>query len=312
MTLVLTCLAQDFVVQVSDRRVRLRGERRAEDRANKAVFFGGYTTWAYTGLAYLDDKRTDEWLFELFEGVQNGLDELTQSLEEKAGAAIERYLDKPKDSHTYRTHGRHAFVGAGYVDPGDGTVPACIVVSNFGDMTQWKNEATENLTTTAYTINQGSVYRVLSAGAPLPDTILKSLTSALDKSVTRGSHVVAHDLALAVRTIAKTNKTVGKNIMCCVIPRAAVVSDTFGIHGAPVISRAGPTSHRGWFQPTAATMEHYYYWPETASPEYFIYYSPAYVAPGIFAIAGGAVGFGPSMDDYLNNGPFSDYRFEFE
>lgn len=313
MTLVITCLTDEFVVQVSDRRVRLADGSGVEDRANKAVFFCGHTTWAYTGLAQLRGMRTDEWMYELFQTVSNGLDGLTERLEKDAGPAIAQMLRTGIDTEAYRNLGRLAFIGAGYVDAGEGAVPACVVVSNFGHSNSWESRARSCFSTTARTIQPGLSFRVLCAGADMPPDILGNLQDGLEDAIDRGPHVVAHDLAVATRKVAERNRSVGKNVMCCVVPKAALFTNDFGIHGGPVFSRSGPPGFSGWFKPVLGdTSEHFYYWPESANEEDFIYYAPAYVCPGVFASPGGAGGAGPSMDDYRRNGPFAEYQFGLE
>ena len=64
MTLILSCLTRDYVVQVSDRRVVATDGSWREDRANKASFFCGHSSFSYTGYARLEGLPTDEWLTE--------------------------------------------------------------------------------------------------------------------------------------------------------------------------------------------------------------------------------------------------------
>lgn len=71
MTLIISCVTRDFVVQASDRRVSVPNRRVGDDRANKAIFYCGQSAWAYTGLAQIGPKRTDEWLVDHFHQPDN-------------------------------------------------------------------------------------------------------------------------------------------------------------------------------------------------------------------------------------------------
>ena len=68
MTLIMTCITQDLVVQVSDRRlVDLSTGQPCKNNQNKVVDFSGHMAFAYTGLANLSSrgtKPTDLWLAE--------------------------------------------------------------------------------------------------------------------------------------------------------------------------------------------------------------------------------------------------------
>src|SRR3712207_1704100 len=71
MTLILTALSPQRVVQVSDRKLTFKDGRTYHDDANKAVIVycdDGQFSVAYTGLAHVRDKdkkvmtRTDQWI----------------------------------------------------------------------------------------------------------------------------------------------------------------------------------------------------------------------------------------------------------
>ncbi len=64
MTLILTLLATNKIVQVSDRRLTLNGET-CDSNANKLVCVGcddARFSVGYTGVAEIDGQRTDYWL----------------------------------------------------------------------------------------------------------------------------------------------------------------------------------------------------------------------------------------------------------
>src|SRR5258708_38420117 len=69
MTMILTCLTKDFIVQASDRRlVYLRGRKiiYKEDDRNTALIYENHTVFAYTGLATLSNQKfAIDWAAEL-------------------------------------------------------------------------------------------------------------------------------------------------------------------------------------------------------------------------------------------------------
>ncbi len=65
MTLIVTTLSDDFVIQVSDRRLTRIDGTLYDNSANKAVCVGcqdAMFCMSYTGIATIDHKQTDEWL----------------------------------------------------------------------------------------------------------------------------------------------------------------------------------------------------------------------------------------------------------
>jgi hypothetical protein len=60
-TLILTCLAPDFVVQVSDRRTTLPDGRVVEDQFNKMLFLCSHAVMSVTGLGKVANESTVAW-----------------------------------------------------------------------------------------------------------------------------------------------------------------------------------------------------------------------------------------------------------
>ena len=92
MTLIITSISKDRVVQVSDRRLTTPMGDIYDDSANKAIAVGmGYVHFvaSYTGLAYIghltDENRTDRWL-------QYHLGSITRSGE----LSLEKHLRGPE------------------------------------------------------------------------------------------------------------------------------------------------------------------------------------------------------------------------
>lgn len=107
MTLVLSCIAPEYAVQVSDRCLTdLRTGIAVEQEANKAVVLSNRVAFAYTGLARIEGKPTDIWLRDALVphqsiggAVQVIVDEATRAFRGIAGPQCRKH---------------QAFVGAGW------------------------------------------------------------------------------------------------------------------------------------------------------------------------------------------------------
>ena len=64
MTMLLACLTDELVYQVSDRRLTDVASSNVvvDDESNKAVVVDGRMVFTYTGLAKIGSERTDLWL----------------------------------------------------------------------------------------------------------------------------------------------------------------------------------------------------------------------------------------------------------
>jgi hypothetical protein len=106
MTLILSCITQDAIVQVSDRCLtNLATGEPVEQEANKAVFLSNRVALAYTGLAEIEGKPADIWLRDILvphesvgHGIQLILDEATRAFAAMPGSSAAK---------------RQAFVAAG-------------------------------------------------------------------------------------------------------------------------------------------------------------------------------------------------------
>lgn len=101
MTLIISSINKDRIIQVSDRRLTTLTGDIYDDGANKAVAVGmGYVHFAasYTGLAYIghvrDENRTDRWLQEhlgtITRSGEPSLETICESLSQRATVAISR------------------------------------------------------------------------------------------------------------------------------------------------------------------------------------------------------------------------------
>jgi len=107
-TLIISLVAKDRIVQVSDRRLTTLTGDIHDDGANKAVAVGmGYVHFAasYTGLAFIgsvrDENRTDRWLQEhlgvITRSGEPSLETICESLGQRATNAISRLRGKQRN-----------------------------------------------------------------------------------------------------------------------------------------------------------------------------------------------------------------------
>jgi hypothetical protein len=98
MTLIITTLAKNKVVQASDRRLTRLDGTLHNDRANKAICVecnNAVFSVAYTGIARIGKKRTDEWIADYFDSIpdmaRKPIHAIRRELTDYASAAFALY-----------------------------------------------------------------------------------------------------------------------------------------------------------------------------------------------------------------------------
>lgn len=133
MTLNITAANPWFVVQVSDRRLtdrRLTHEGRTyDDEANKAVILGcrdALLVITYTGLGYINELRTDDWIVEILDANKVARRDMGFAVAVLQQAATETFsrLAEPDCQQP------HTFVVAGWHRRGKRQIPYIWTVSN--------------------------------------------------------------------------------------------------------------------------------------------------------------------------------------
>ena len=244
MTLILTCITDQFVIQVSDRRLTyLNGPnvgKLMDDDRNKAVLWNSTVAVAYTGVTPIDGVETDNWLAStLVEAARSGV-------EPEVAPYLSYLRDRSTDAFRRLTqlHGRvfaHAFVGAGwglfgdrrYPERGERLSPYYVLVSNAcAPDGSWKsNPDTEFVWSGQGFAPKPGLLRVINTGQPLALQEHRVLTRRLREVMKHdaGPSSAARCLVKAVRGVAARNSAVGSNLMVTCIPReasAAMLSST--------------------------------------------------------------------------------------
>ncbi len=86
MTMILTCLANDYIVQASDRRLSTGVGKKVqvvEDHSNKALIYSNNFVFAYTGLSRLSFTSAIDWAAKLLSEKEN-LNEAVNHLRDRA------------------------------------------------------------------------------------------------------------------------------------------------------------------------------------------------------------------------------------
>lgn len=98
MTLIITALAKNKVVQASDRRLTRLDGSLFDDQANKVICVrcnNAMFSVAYTGIARIGGKRTDEWIADYFDAVPDialkPIHEIRRELTDYATATFARH-----------------------------------------------------------------------------------------------------------------------------------------------------------------------------------------------------------------------------
>jgi hypothetical protein len=224
MTLVLSCITPEFLVQVSDRRLTKLDGSLVDDEANKAVLFVGQFLFAYTGLAHVGRVRTDDWLVEaLGHAFQQSRPNVTAAIGAIVAEASQAFQRIPG-----RQRKRHEFVAVGW-----GTFraephrlrPSILRVSNaLDDDGKWLRQAKRHFELVPLILDDGEPFRFLASGQPLTDqeeaSVLRNLQRCLAQG--RGPGAVARLLAVLVRVVAARNTAVGRSLLINVLPMRAV------------------------------------------------------------------------------------------
>jgi hypothetical protein len=269
MTLVLSLLTRDHVVQVSDRRlVFLNGPnagKRKDDNTNKAVVICNRVAFAYTGLAEILNQHTDDWLLETVQGIIPYRPLVTFNT--IAHAATEEF----KKIRVTRREKRHAFVGVGWAKfKADGVLEpyACSISNALDDNWYWLDEARDDFRVRIDPLPKGMDFAFECTGQQVDRSTKRWLGRQLRKCLARGtseSMTLIRIMGECIHRIAAHNVAVGNGLTALSIPFAATAS------------LKGLTIPLGPPYPKDCVLSFYY----PAERFEAIYYGPHYTCGGI-------------------------------
>jgi hypothetical protein len=233
-TLILSCVTDEFVVQVSDRCLSdLRTGRPIEQEANKAVFLSNRVVFGFTGLAEIEGKPADIWLRNVLapyesvgHGVQLVVDEATRAF---------------ADMRVPRASKRQAFVGVGWArfdEAIDRLSPFGVVISNAYSDAGWLSEARPEFVGDVRFLPSpgGSVWTDLG-GLPVrrKADLHRMVRRVVDRRLTAAG--IADLFIRETRAMADLDQRIGRGLMISSIPRAATeTQDLLALSSLPTES----------------------------------------------------------------------------
>ena len=315
MTLVISCVTPAYAVQASDRRVSLADGSGFEDRANKAVFLWWNTTWAYTGLAELDGRRTDQWLVERFERATPSLTQTFLDIAADARRAVRQMRFPRSMTAQERAEARRlAFVGCGFTrfGPRSSTMTGFLcIISNFHvPPGRWAARATRDFSVWLHPLRPELPFAVITAGAQLTRRRRVELVRDLRVAVAHGvgPHAVARLMTRAIRQRSAIDPQVGTNVLCGITtpqPRPTGPTLSLGPQAVPL----SPSQEADWFRSVNFDGSPTWIYSPDPSGGDPVVYGPMYVLPDLGTL--GSTVFGPTADvqRLAPQGPFPPYRF---
>ena len=284
MTLVLTCLTPELIVQASDRRVTrvlANGDIKVEDdERNKAIVYKNVATLAYTGQAELGaDKRTDYWILYAI----NKTPKVGDALRALASSADTDFAERRRRWPAVdAAEWRHAFVLAGWSGPTDDAPirPYFAAVSNALDADgAWIAKARDSFTVRVTDLPANEEFSVHAAGvAPRPND-LATLSRQIRRALRHGAwpDVIATHLVDAIRHVSGWSGRVGKSVLVVSIPKVSLGrAGGVLVRGDDVIDRVALSSV---YYPKDATQPERY-GPHFIYPQGFIMGEPVLLPPG--------------------------------
>jgi hypothetical protein len=230
MTLVMSLLSWNYVIQVSDRRFVWLGPdgelQRVDDESNKSVLWAHLNAFAFTGIGNLGiDHRTDLWLAKQIAKWEEETAEDQQGQEGLFRALAQRstdYFNGPRISRIDKELKRHAFVcgGWGREDDQSELMPHMVRIGNFFHGAPGEKEfgiAVERLQ------EPGGIKVRWDGQDLLPEeqAELEALT-LLNPASVDFAHGASYILGELIRKVAARNDSVGRGLLITVLPRNSI------------------------------------------------------------------------------------------
>lgn len=235
MTLIISLITNDFVCQVSDRRLTdLNTRQQINSKASKTVVVPPARLMvSYTGLAHVaPTMTTDEWLMRtLFE---------VRESDDYFGAIAVAASDAFRRIRLPATCKRHGFVLVGWLPDDLGAGPFCCFISNFLDFDAGREltETRDEFNHLARPLLPGERFLIFTAGAsltaPESSSLEADVASALRSSAGK-ERAASVCLLRMIQTVSERDDTVGGGAFVSAISREYVAGsapepDSPGLH----------------------------------------------------------------------------------
>jgi hypothetical protein len=219
MTMILSLITHTHLLQVSDRRLTIRlangSTATYDDESNKATFFCDRAVFAYTGTAFVDKEKTDQWLTLALQPATT----LQAAFDKLANEATTAF-QKPA------MRGERLAVGCvGWSDDEhQGLVPFYAVVSNFIVNGKPRPAPSDTFTVAGEKLPANKQFMIWSLGQDPEHAVARRLVRDIATVVKRGLSAAAglRLLVAAMRVSSRTNPTIGRGVMGNCLPRSAV------------------------------------------------------------------------------------------
>ncbi len=234
MTMILTCLTKDYVVQASDRRLTRIMDGKVElfkDQSNKALVYANHFVFAYTGKAQLGLTPTIDWAAQKL-SEKDALENAVYHLKDRAN-------DVMKNWYSNRSLGEVmvGFVGAGFAEMKERgrwfLKPLRIMISNFTEKNgMWV--PVKEFKVDYEPLQAGQKHRLFVSGRPLSkerqNALNKILRWCLRNKRAQRPETIGRFLAREILNAAETDECIGKNIMCTFVPREFINDGSISLH----------------------------------------------------------------------------------
>jgi len=223
-TLILSAVVGDNIVQVSDRRLTRNG-RLEDDSSNKAVLFCNRFCLSYTGLAHVGTIPTDQWLTGTL--VKANTADIRTAIN---SLAVQATLAFRQIAHT-RLLKRQAFVGVGWARlPQESFLSPilCSVTNAHTSANVWLDKAEDEFSAFHRIGNAQPWLEIIATGQPLTSGEMRDLRRKLRRCFERktGPEPIAKCLISAIHKVANRNPLVGRNLMVVSLPKRSVLSNS--------------------------------------------------------------------------------------
>lgn len=238
MTLILTCLTKDFVVQASDRRLTATINNKVEvieDQSNKALIYSNHFAFAYTGLAKLPNISAIDWAAQHLSEKENIGDAVLH-----LGNQASDLMNSDRIRNYYSRYParvkRLAFVGAGFaqceINGKQHLVPLRMVISNFyrREDDAWLALPYKFFKVFYNWLPERQNFEIFAAGVRLSQERKDGLHNRIKSCLRhkKGPGTIGRLLTREIQEVADESDYVGKNILCTLVPRA--FSDGLRLH----------------------------------------------------------------------------------
>ena len=299
-TMILTCLTKDYVVQASDRRLSIVSNGNVQavtDHSNKAIVYNRHFVFAYTGTSQFGIDHTSDWVAQRL-SEEKSLEDAVFHLRDRANGVMKYFY--PTSSRAKEK--MVGFVGAGFAEMKErgswSLKPMRIMIANFVEERNGNWSWSKEFGLTHEELQPGQSHKLFVSGRPLKSKrhilLNKILRWCLRSKSARGPETIGRLLAREILKAAAEDEAIGTNIMCTFVPRDFIKEGSImNIHiGGWFAKNPVMSAESQQLQPknTYALHERFVFPPPFDQPRIIyidngnsplLFHAPKYVRPGL-------------------------------